>query len=93
MDAIWSRLPFVQNMAGYQRSWLVPDTVGGLSACLVMVPSVVAYAGLAGLPPIAGLYAALAALIGYGLFASSRQVIAGPDAALTLLVGVAIAPL
>jgi len=58
-----------------------------------MVPSVVAYAELAGVPPVAGLYAALLGMIGYGLFASSRLVIAGPDAAIALLVGVAIAPL
>ncbi|MFO0782633.1 MAG: sulfate permease [Phycisphaerales bacterium] len=83
----------MQTLRGYQRPWLVHDCVAGLTVCMVMVPSVIAYAGLAGLPPITGLYAALAALVGYALFASSRHVIAGPDAALTLLVGVAIAPL
>lgn len=86
-------LPLAQTLGGYRREWLLPDLVAGLSICVVMVPSVVAYAGLAGLPPVVGLYAALAALIGYGVLASSRQVIAGPDAAITLLVGVAIAPL
>lgn len=86
-------LPIVQTLRGYQRPWLLQDSVAGITVCLVMVPSVIAYAGLAGLPPVTGLYAALAGLVGYALFASSRQVIAGPDAALTLLVGVAIAPL
>jgi SulP family sulfate permease len=57
-----------------------------------MIPSVVAYAGLAGLPPINGLYAALAGLVAYAVLASSRQVIAGPDAAVSLLVGIGIAP-
>lgn len=58
-----------------------------------MIPSVIAYAELVHLPPITGLYAALAAALGYALFASSRHVIAGPDAAICLLVGAAILPL
>jgi SulP family sulfate permease len=77
----------------YQKSWLSADVVAGLSACIVMIPSVIAYAELVHLPPITGLYAALAAALGYALFASSRQVIAGPDAAICLLVGAAILPL
>ncbi len=58
-----------------------------------MIPSVIAYAELAGLQPVHGLYAALAGMVGYAIFASSRQVVAGPDAAITLLVAAAIAPL
>ena len=58
-----------------------------------MIPSVIAYADLAGLPPAHGLYAALAGMLGYAAFASSRQVIAGPDAAITLLVASAVGPL
>jgi SulP family sulfate permease len=54
---------------------------------------VIAYAELVHLPAIAGLYAALAAAIGYALFSSSRHVIAGPDAAIGLLAGSAILPL
>jgi SulP family sulfate permease len=77
----------------YQGSWLGGDIVAGLSACIVMIPSVIAYAELVHLPAITGLYAALAAALGYALFASSRQVIAGPDAAICLLVGSAILPL
>jgi SulP family sulfate permease len=69
------------------------DVVGGISVCVVMIPSVVAYADLAGLPPAHGLYAALAAMLGYAVFASSRQVIAGPDATIALLVGSAVGPL
>jgi SulP family sulfate permease len=55
-----------------------------------MIPSVIAYAGLAGLPPVHGLYAALAGMLGYAIFASSRQVIAGPDATIALMVGIAV---
>jgi len=58
-----------------------------------MIPSVIAYAELAGLPPAHGLYAALAGMIAYAMFASSHQVIAGPDAAVTLLIAGAIGPI
>ncbi len=58
-----------------------------------MIPSVIAYAGLAGIAPAHGLYAALAGLIAYAMFASSRQVVTGPDVAITLLVSSAVGPL
>jgi SulP family sulfate permease len=86
-------LAVTQLFRGYQRAWFRADLLAGISVCVVMIPSVIAYAELAGLPPINGLYAALVGVIAYAAFASSRQVIAGPDAAVTLLVGIAIAPL
>jgi len=86
-------LPLLHTLRKYQKNWFRNDFVAGLTACVVMIPSVIAYAELVHLPPITGLYAALAAAIGYALFASSRQVIAGPDAAIGLLVGSAILPL
>jgi sulfate permease, SulP family len=85
-------LPVVQLFRGYRHAWFRADLLAGISVCVVMIPSVIAYAELAGLPPISGLYASLAAIIGYAIFASSRQVIAGPDAAVTLLVGIGITP-
>jgi SulP family sulfate permease len=58
-----------------------------------MIPSVIAYAGLMGLPPQHGLYAALIPLVVYAFFGSSRQVIVGPDIAISLLIASAIGPL
>ena len=87
------QLPLVGLLRTYRREWISGDLRGGLSASLVMIPSVIAYAELAGLRPEYGLYAALMAMLGYALFASSRQVIAGPDAALALLVASAVGPL
>jgi SulP family sulfate permease len=87
------RIPLLDTLRGYRRDWLRHDLIAGLSACIVMIPSVIAYAELVHLPPVAGLYAAFAASIGYALFASSRHVIAGPDAAIGLLAGTAILPL
>src|SRR5262249_31884034 len=65
-----SVLPVAGQLRGYRREWLRGDLVGGVSACVVMIPSVIAYADLVGLPPTSGLYAALAAVVGYALFAS-----------------------
>jgi hypothetical protein len=86
-------LPLLATLREYRLAWLSKDSIAGLSACIVSIPSVIAYAELVHLPPIAGLYAALAAAIGYALFSSSRHVIAGPDAAIGLLAGSAILPL
>jgi sulfate permease, SulP family len=78
---------------GYRREWLVGDLLAGLSVCIIMIPSVIAYAGLMGLPPQTGLYAALLPLLVYPLFGSSRQVIVGPDIAISLLIASTIGPL
>ena len=83
----------LRHLRGYRRAWLRSDLLAGISVFVVMVPSVLAYAELAGLSSVHGLYAALAAMLGYALLASSRHVIAGPDAAIALLVGTAIGPL
>jgi SulP family sulfate permease len=88
-----SSVPLLTTLRSYRLAWLGKDSIAGLSACIVSIPSVIAYAELVHLPPIAGLYAALAAAIGYALFSSSRHVIAGPDAAIGLLAGSAILPL
>lgn len=89
-------LRFVPGLAlfrAYRRAWWRADLLAGCSVCIVMVPSVIAYAGLMGVPPQHGLYAALVPLVVYPLFGSSRQVIVGPDIAISLLVASAIGPL
>jgi SulP family sulfate permease len=86
-------LPSLAFLRGYQRAWLMADLVAGISVCLVMIPTVIAYAGLMGLPPQYGLYAALVPLLVYPFFGSSRQVIVGPDIAICLLIVSAVRPL
>lgn len=86
-------IPVLGLFRNSSRQSLITDAVAGISVCVIMIPSVVAYAELAGLAPVHGLYAALAAMVAYAVFASSRQVVSGPDAAITLLVASAIAPL
>jgi SulP family sulfate permease len=80
-------------LATYDRSSLPGDLTSGLVVALVVIPSAIAYADLADCPPIAGLYAALAGMIVFALFTSSRHVIVGPDAAIAILVGAAVGPL
>ena len=85
--------PGLAMFSGYQRRWLIPDVLAGISVTIVMIPSVIAYAGLIGIPPQYGLYAALVPLVVYPLFGSSRQVIVGPDIAISLLIASAVIPL
>lgn len=93
----WQRLtgwvPGLRLVAAYDRSFLPGDLMAGLVVALVVIPSAIAYADLANCPPIAGLYAALGGMIAFALFTTSRHVIAGPDAAIAILVGAAVGPL
>ncbi|MFT3850043.1 MAG: SulP family inorganic anion transporter [Propionivibrio sp.] len=88
-----SLVPILSVLRHYPMHWLGKDAVAGLTACIVMIPSVLAYAELVHLPPITGIYAAIMACVGYAVFSSSRHVVAGPDAAIGLLAGSAILPL
>jgi sulfate permease, SulP family len=80
-------------MRGYRREWLAGDLLAGVTVCVVTIPTAIAYAGVMGLPPQQGLYATLVPLLVYALFGSSRQMLVGPDIAISLLVGSTIAPL
>lgn len=86
-------IPGLSLFRNYRSTWLLSDLLAGISVCVVMIPSVIAYAGLMGLPPQQGLYAALVPLVVYAFFGSSRQVIVGPDIAISLLIASAIGPL
>ena len=85
--------PGLAQIGQYRREWLAGDVLAGVSVCIIMIPSVIAYAGLMGLAPQHGLYAALVPLVVYALFGSSRQVIVGPDIAISLLIASTIGPL
>ena len=92
-SALTRWMPGLALLRDYRREWLSADLLAGVSVCVVMIPSVIAYAGLMGLPPQHGLYAALVPLLVYPFFGSSRQVIVGPDIAISLLIASAVAPL
>jgi SulP family sulfate permease len=86
-------LPGLAQVLAYPRGALRGDIVAGVSVCVVMIPSVLAYAELAGLRPQSGLYAALASMIVYALFTSTRRIIVGPDTTIALLAGSIVLPL
>lgn len=66
------------SLHGYSRSWLRGDTIAGLTVWAVLVPESLAYATIAGVPPVVGLYAAFPALVLYAAFGSSRHLVVGP---------------
>jgi len=86
-------LPGVAQLLAYPRGALRLDVVSGVSVCVVMIPSVLAYAELAGVRPQSGLYAALGAMVLFALFTSTRRVIVGPDTTIALLAGSVVLPL
>ena len=88
-----SRLPGVAVLAGYRREWLRGDVLAGVAVVAYLVPQVMAYSGIAGLPPQAGLWACLGSLTVYALLGSSRQLSVGPESTTALLTATAIAPL
>jgi SulP family sulfate permease len=77
----------------YRRSYLSGDCVAGLTVWAVLVPEALAYASIAGVSPVVGLYAAPGALILYAVFGSSRQLIVGPMAATAALSASAVGTL
>jgi MFS superfamily sulfate permease-like transporter len=79
--------------AGYDRRWLRGDLVAGLTVWAVLVPEALAYATIAGVSPVVGLYAAPGALILYAAFGSSRQLVTGPMAATAALSAAAVGDL
>ena len=70
----------------YNKNLLMKDLIAGLTLFVMLVPQGMAYAMLAGLPPVMGLYASTIPLIIYALLASSRHLSVGPTAITSLLV-------
>src|SRR5262245_53277429 len=73
------------SLRGYQPSWLRGDLIAGLTVWAVLVPEALAYASIAGVSPVVGLYAAPGALLLYAMFGSSRHLIVGPMSATAAL--------
>ncbi|MEH0573312.1 MULTISPECIES: sulfate permease [Streptomyces] len=90
----WRRLvPGLVTLLGYRRAWLTGDLLAGVTVAAYLVPQVMAYAGVAGLPPVAGLWAILPALGMYALFGSSRLLSVGPESTTALMTAAVVAPL
>src|SRR3954469_21180607 len=81
------------SFGGYDRGWIRRDLIAGLTVWAVLVPEGLAYASIAGVPPVVGLYAAPGALILYAAFGSSRQLITAPMSATAALSAATVAAL
>jgi high affinity sulfate transporter 1 len=91
--SVFSWVPGLQQVRSYQRAWLAKDIVAGIVLTTLLVPQGMAYAELAGLPPITGLYTSIMCLLGYAVFGPSRILVLGPDSSLGPMIAATILPL
>ncbi|MGG7572872.1 SulP family inorganic anion transporter [Streptomyces sirii] len=77
----------------YRRSWLRGDLLAGVTVAAYLVPQVMAYASVAGLPPVVGLWAILPALVLYAFLGSSRLLSVGPESTTALMTATVVGPL
>lgn len=85
-SALTRWLPGLTTLRGYRRRDLRGDLVAGLAVTALLVPQGMAYAELAGLPAVTGLYTTVMALLAYAVFGPSRILVLGPDSALAPLI-------
>jgi high affinity sulfate transporter 1 len=79
-------LPILSWLPSYRREWLRPDFIAGLVVLTLLVPEGMAYAQMAGLPPETAFYTAPAAMIGYAIFSTSRQVITTTTSTIAVMI-------
>ncbi|MBO1332142.1 SulP family inorganic anion transporter [Streptomyces sp. VRA16 Mangrove soil] len=85
--------PGTQTLRGYRRAWLLKDVVAGIVLTTLLVPQGMAYAELAGLPPITGLYTSVLCLLAYAVLGPSRILVLGPDSSLGPMIAGTVLPL
>ncbi|WP_348734270.1 sulfate permease [uncultured Mycolicibacterium sp.] len=85
-------VPGLANFRGYPRTAVRGDVLGGLTVSAYLVPQALAYATLAGLAPVAGLWAALPPLVIYAFLGSSRQLSIGPESTTALMTAAVLVP-
>ncbi|BEL03788.1 sulfate permease [Actinoplanes sichuanensis] len=81
------------TLRGYRREWLPRDLVAGVVLTTLLVPQGMAYAELAGLPAITGLYTSVLCLVAYAVFGPSRILVLGPDSSLGPMIAAVLLPL
>ena len=93
METSWLKrnIPILSWLPAYDRSWLTADVIAGLTLWGLVVPEAMAYAGIAGLPPQAGLYTLLAALLVYALLGTSRHLVVQATSATAALLASSVA--
>ncbi|WP_371525271.1 sulfate permease [Streptomyces sp. NBC_01283] len=85
--------PGVRTLRTYRREWLFKDLVAGVVLTTLLVPQGMAYAELAGLPPITGLYTSVLCLLAYAVAGPSRILVLGPDSSLGPMIAATVLPL
>jgi SulP family sulfate permease len=88
-----SLLPIITWLPRYERAWLRADVMAGLAVWAMTVPQALAYAGIAGVPPVYGLYAVPLAMIAYAIFGTSRTLCVGPESAIAIISSVTVGAL
>ncbi len=86
-------MPGLTRLLSYRREWLRGDFLAGLTVAAYLIPQCMAYGELAGVEPVAGLWAILPPMIIYAIFGSSPQLSVGPESSTAVMTAVAIAPL
>ncbi|MGV8908626.1 MAG: SulP family inorganic anion transporter [Propionicimonas sp.] len=82
--------PGLAILLSYDRSWLRGDLIAGVTVAAYLVPQVMAYAEIIGLPPVAGLWAVLAPMVVYAVVGESRQLSVGPESTTALMAAAGI---
>jgi high affinity sulfate transporter 1 len=93
MSGITRTMPGLGVLRTYQSRWLAKDVVAGLVLSALLVPQGMAYAELAGLPAVTGLYTSILCLVGYAIFGPSKILVLGPDSSLGPMIAATILPL
>jgi high affinity sulfate transporter 1 len=86
-------LPGIGVARRYERAWLRPDLTAGVALFALVIPAGMAYAEVAGLPPVTGLYATIVPLLVYAIIGPSRVLVLGPDSSLAPMIAAAVLPL
>jgi high affinity sulfate transporter 1 len=86
-------IPGLRVIRTYDRKWARSDLVAGVVLAAILVPQGLAYAELAGLPPVTGLYTSIGCLVGYAVFGPSRILVLGPDSSISPMIFAALLPL
>src|SRR4249920_294282 len=86
-------VPGIRVARTYQRGWISRDVIAGIVLVTLLVPQGMAYAELAGLPAITGLYTTVVCLVAYAFVGPSPVLVLGPDSSLGPMIAVTILPL
>ncbi len=85
-----SMFPILDWLPNYKKEWLKGDVGAGLTVGVMLIPQGMAYASIAGMPAVYGLYASIVPILIYAILGTSRQLAVGPVAMVSLLTATAI---